>query len=68
MRARAGALDELLESGALEDMTQTGDAIDRELSQVAAESEVNAELEALKRELGTGSTPAEGTAIEGGQS
>ncbi len=67
MRARAGALDELLESGALEDMTQTGDAIDRELSQVSAESEVNAELEALKRELGTGAAPAEGTAIEGGQ-
>ena len=67
MRARAGALDELLESGALEDMTQTGDAIDRELSQVSAESEVNAELEALKRELGTGVAPAEGTAIEGGQ-
>ncbi len=67
MRARAGALDELLESGALEDMTQTGDAIDRELSQVSAESEINAELEALKRELGTGAAPAEGTAIEGGQ-
>ncbi len=68
MRARAGALDELLESGALEDITQTGDVIDRELSQVAAESEVNAELEALKKELGTGSAPAEGTALGGGQS
>lgn len=68
MRARAGALDELLESGALEDMTQTGDVIDRELAQVSAESEVNAELEALKRELGTGSAPAGGTAVEGGQS
>ncbi len=69
MKARAGALDELLESGALEDMTQTGDAIDRELSQVTSESEVNAELEALKKELGTGSAPAaEGTALEGGPS
>jgi phage shock protein A len=68
MRARAGALDELLESGALDDMTQTGDVIDRELSQVAAESEVNAELEALKKELGTGSAPAEGTALGGGPS
>ena len=68
MKARAGALDELLESGALEDVTQTGDAIDRELSQVTSESEVNAELEALKKELGTGAAPAEGTAIEGGQS
>ena len=68
MRARAGALDELLESGALDDMTQTGDVIDRELSQVAAESEVNAELEALKKELGAGSAPSEGTALEGGPS
>jgi phage shock protein A len=68
MKARAGALDELLESGALEDVTQTGDAIDRELSQVTSESEVNAELEALKKELGTGAAPVEGTALEGGPS
>ena len=54
MRARAGALDELLESGALEDMTQTGDAIDRELAQVTSASEVDAELAALKKELGAG--------------
>lgn len=68
MRARAGALDELLESGALDDMTQTGDVIDRELAQVSAESEVNAELEALKKELGSGSAPSEGTALGGGPS
>ena len=66
MRARAGALDELLESGALEDMTQTGDAIDRELAKVTSESEVDAELAALKKELGTGAPAAEGTTIEGG--
>jgi phage shock protein A len=66
MRARAGALDELLESGVLDDMTQTGDVIDRELAQVATQSEVDSELEALKRELGAGSAPAGGT-VEGGQ-
>lgn len=66
MRARAGALDELLESGALEDMTQTGDVIDRELAQVTSASEVDAELAALKKELGAGASPAEGTALEGG--
>lgn len=66
MRARAGALDELLESGALEDMTQTGDVIDRELAKVTSGSEVDAELAALKKELGTGAPTAEGTALEGG--
>ncbi len=65
MRARAGALDELMESGALEDMTQTGDAIDRELAKVTSASEVDSELAALKKELGAGA-PAESPAIEGG--
>jgi phage shock protein A len=59
MRARAGAIDELLESGALEDMTGTGgDAIDRELAQLGAKSQVDSELEAMKRELGAGTTPS----------
>ena len=66
MRARAGALDELLESGALEDMTQTGDVVDRELAKVSSESQVDAELAALKKELGTGAPVAEATPIEGG--
>lgn len=66
MRARAGALDELLESGALEDITQSGDMIDRELAQVTSASEVDAELAALKKELGAGTPAAEGTAREGG--
>ncbi len=68
MRARAGALDELLESGVLEDVTQTGDVLDRELAQVAAQGEVDAELESLKRELGAGEAGEQGgTAIGGGQ-
>lgn len=54
MQARAGAIDELLESGALEDLTGGRDAIDRELNQVSAGARVDAELDALKRELGTG--------------
>lgn len=58
MKARAGALDELLESGVLDDMTQTGDVIDRELAQVTQQSDVDAELEALKKELGTGGATA----------
>jgi phage shock protein A len=54
MQARAGAIDELLESGALTDLSGGGDDIDRQLGQVTAESDVTAELEALKRELGAG--------------
>jgi phage shock protein A len=62
MRARAGAIDELIESGALEDVTGTGgDQIDRELSKIAITSGVDDELAALKAELGAGSsTPAAG--------
>jgi phage shock protein A len=54
MRARAGAIDELLESGALIDLTTDGDSIDRELRQVTAAGDVTAELEAMKRELSAG--------------
>lgn len=59
MKARAGALDELLESGVLDDLTQTGDVLDRELAQITQQSSVDAELDALKKELGQGSV--EGT-------
>ena len=57
MRARAGAIDELLESGALDDLTQTGDALDRELAQISSQGAVDAELAALKQQLGPGSPP-----------
>ena len=46
-------------------MTQTGDAIDRELAKVTSASEVDAELAALKKELGAGAPAAEGTGSEG---
>ena len=65
MQARAGAIDELIESGALEDLTGAGgDSIDRELSKVAAEGAVNQEVEAMKREMGAGGSS--GTATTGG--
>ena len=57
MQARAGAIDELLESGALTDFTAPGqDSIDRELAQVTTAGDVDLELEALKKEIGSGST------------
>src|SRR6185312_5466098 len=54
MQARASAIDELTASGALEDFTSTGSALDRELAQVSATSKVDSELEAMKAQLGQG--------------
>jgi len=59
MRARAGAIDELIESGALTDLTDGRDSIDRELEQLSVTSGVDTELDQLKAELGSGAPPAE---------
>jgi phage shock protein A len=58
MRARAGAIDELIESGTLTDLTSSSDSIDRELELVGLQSGVDAELEAMKKELGGGAAPS----------
>ena len=53
MKARASALDELVEAGTLEDVTGgTKDDIERELSKIKSKSEVDEQLEALKKEMG----------------
>jgi phage shock protein A len=57
MQARAGALDELLQSGVLEDVGGGGDDIQKELDEVTSSSDVDSELAALKAELGHGTTP-----------
>src|ERR1700683_4229838 len=54
MQARSGALDELLESGVLEDVGGGTDDIQKELDQVGKDSQVDSELAALKAQLGTG--------------
>jgi phage shock protein A len=61
MQARAGAIDELIASGALEDATavNAGDDIARELEAMSSQSDVEAELARLK-----GATQPQ--AIEGG--
>jgi phage shock protein A len=59
MQARSGALDELLESGALEDVGGGDDDIQKELDQVANKSNVDNELAALKAEMA--SSPALGS-------
>jgi phage shock protein A len=58
MQARAGAIDELLASGALDDLTTPNDDIQRELDKVSSNSQVDNELAALKAELGTGTADA----------
>jgi phage shock protein A len=58
MQARAAAVEELTEAGALEDFTATGDDIDRELAALSAGSQVEDELAAMKAELGSGAAPA----------
>src|SRR5580698_6904011 len=54
MQARSGALDELLESGVLEDVGGGGDDIQKELDKVGQDASVDSELAALKAQLGTG--------------
>ena len=58
MRAKAGAIDELVASGVLDDITGPKDDIERELAQMSASSSVEAELAALKG--GSTATPPSG--------
>jgi phage shock protein A len=54
MQARANAVDELTASGALTDITSSGDDIDRQLQQISQSGQVDDELAKLKAELGPG--------------
>jgi len=54
MQARAGAMDELIASGTLEDFTSDKTQLDRELEQLSSQSQVDSELARLKGELGAG--------------
>jgi phage shock protein A len=60
MQARSGALDELMASGSLDDLSAPSDSIQAELERTASTSEVDAELSRLKGELGTGESKALG--------
>lgn len=59
MQARSGALDELLESGVLEDVGNSDDDIQKELDQVSSSSQVDQELAALKAQVGSGAPAPE---------
>ena len=55
MQARAGAVDELLASGVLEDVGGDTDDIQQELDEAGTAAGVDKELAALKAEIGSGS-------------
>jgi phage shock protein A len=54
MQARAGAIDELIASGALDDASSLnrGDDISRELDAMSSQADVESELAALKSGIG----------------
>jgi phage shock protein A len=51
MRARASAIDELVDAGTLEDFSGRPDAVERQLSQISVTRGVEDELAAMKRQL-----------------
>ena len=53
MQARAGAIDDLVNAGVLNDVTQVGGGsdVDRQLAQISAASNVDAELARMKAEI-----------------
>ena len=58
MQARSGALDELLASGALTDLTSTTDDIQAQLDKAGASSNVDSQLAALKAQMAEGELTA----------
>jgi phage shock protein A len=54
MQARAGAVDELIQSGVLEDVGGDTDEIQEELDQAGSDADVDRQLAALKAEIGPG--------------
>jgi phage shock protein A len=58
MQSRAGALDELMASGALDNLAMSSDRLQAELDRTSSDSMVEAELSRLKGELTGGTTTA----------
>jgi phage shock protein A len=74
MQARAGAIDELMASGALDDVGGRRDDIQAELDQLSANSDVETELRRLRGEIAAsapkqleGGPNGDGQAANGGQ-
>jgi phage shock protein A len=64
MQARSGAIDELLASGALTDLSHPVDDIQKQLEQVSSASEVDTEMAKLKAELASAPAPELGGGSE----
>src|ERR1043166_6103327 len=61
MQARAAAVNELVETGAIDDLTQpAGSDLDQQIAALTAGNQVDAELAKMKAELGTGGAAAGG--------
>jgi phage shock protein A len=56
MQSRAGALDELMASGALDNLSMSSDRLQAELDRSSSDSMVEAELSRIKGELTGGTT------------
>jgi hypothetical protein len=56
MQARSGALDELFASGQLTDLTSTNDDIQAQLDKAGATSDIDAQIAALKAQVGHAGT------------
>ncbi len=54
MRSRSSAIDQLADSGVLDDVSLSGDSLDRELAELTAGQNVDLELETMRRQLGSG--------------
>src|ERR1700738_176643 len=69
MEARANAMETLVEQGTLGEQllpgTNSGDYLDRELQQIAAQQNVEAQLQAMKQQLLPGAPNAQQRQIEG---
>ncbi len=69
LQARAGAVDELLASGALDDVTaQPGDDIQAQLDRLTATDRVDAELARIKAEIGPGPSQSGSESVPSGPS
>lgn len=70
MQARASAMDSLIEEGTLGDNggllgPGSGDALDRQLQQLSAQQNVDAQLQAMKQQMQLGGPNAQQQQIEG---
>jgi phage shock protein A len=57
LKARSTAIDDLIASGTLEDISGRGDVLDRELAKANADSAIELEMAQMKAQLGQGDAP-----------